>query len=61
MFARYYAVAAQDVELFDTQLKAVADAAPDILPEQRLMNTIVKQKAAALFEERGMYFLEGDV
>lgn len=60
MFARYYAVAVQDAELFDAQLKAVADADPDILPEQRLMNTIVKQKSAALYEERPMYFLEGD-
>ena len=60
MSARYYCVAAQNAKLFDEQLAAVASAPDDALPEQRLMNAVIKLKAAALSARRAEYFLEGD-
>lgn len=57
LLARYYAVQAQDRELFCSSLDAVLAASPDVLPEQRLINTTARRwaarwraRAAALFE-----------
>jgi len=47
-YAKSYAVQIQDTTLFQSLLKAVDDASIDILPEQRLVNAIAKQKARAL-------------
>jgi hypothetical protein len=47
-YARTVAVATQDQPLFESLLKQVDDASPDILPEARLANIIAKQKARRL-------------
>ncbi len=50
-YAKYYAVATMNQELFQTLLQQVIDASPDILPEQRLATMIAKRKAKALLEK----------
>jgi len=57
LLARYYAVQAQQRELFCSSLDAVLAAEPDILPEQRLINAAARRwaarwrgRAASLFE-----------
>jgi hypothetical protein len=47
-YAKSYAVQVQDTTLFESLLKTVGEASIDILPEQRLINAIAKQKAQAL-------------
>jgi tetratricopeptide (TPR) repeat protein len=47
-FAKTYAVQNQDRELFESQLQAVLQAPPDLLPEQRLANQVARKKAAKL-------------
>lgn len=50
MYAKTYAVQSQNRELFKKLLNKVIDAPADILPEQRLANTVAKQKALKLLE-----------
>jgi tetratricopeptide (TPR) repeat protein len=47
-YAKFYAVAMLDQELFDSQLKKIEEAPADILPEARLANAIAKYKARRL-------------
>jgi hypothetical protein len=47
-FAKTYAVQNQDRELFESQLQAVLQAPPDLLPEQRLANQVARKIAAKL-------------
>jgi hypothetical protein len=47
-YAKTYAVQMQDQPLFESLLKKVDDASPDILPEARLSNMIAKKKAKLL-------------
>jgi len=47
-YAKSYAVQVQDSTLFRSLLTKVEDAPIDILPEQRLVNAIAKEKAKAL-------------
>ncbi len=47
-YAKTYAVQTQNQELFESLLKKVDDASPDILPEARLSNAIAKKKARLL-------------
>jgi tetratricopeptide (TPR) repeat protein len=47
-YAKTYAVQTQNQELFDSLLKKVEDASPDILPDARLSNAIAKKKARLL-------------
>ncbi len=47
-YAKTYAVQTQNQELFESLLKEVDDASPDILPEARLSNAIAKKKARLL-------------
>ena len=47
-YAKTYAVQIQDQQLFESLLKKVDDASPDILPEARLSNMIAKKKAKLL-------------
>ncbi len=55
--AQSYAVQIQDKALFESSLKTVEDASIDILPEQRLVNAIAKQKAKALLaKESDLFF-----
>ena len=55
--AQSYAVQVQDKALFESSLKKVADASIDILPEQRLINSIAKEKAKALLaKEDDLFF-----
>jgi tetratricopeptide (TPR) repeat protein len=49
-YAKTYAVQTQNQELFESLLKKVDDASPDILPEARLSNAIAKKKARLLRE-----------
>jgi tetratricopeptide (TPR) repeat protein len=48
LYAKTYAVQAQDRELFKKLLSEVLDASKDLLPEQRLANEIARKKAKAL-------------
>lgn len=55
--AQSYAVQVQDKALFESSLKTVEDASIDILPEQRLINSIAKEKAKALLaKENDLFF-----
>lgn len=49
-YAKTYAVQTQNQELFDSLLKKVEEASPDILPEARLSNAIARKKARLLRE-----------
>jgi hypothetical protein len=55
-YAKMYAVAVQDKELFTSLLKKVIDAPYNIMPDQILPNAIAKQKAATLLENVEKYF-----
>ncbi len=55
--AQSYAVQVQDKSLFESSLNTVEEASIDILPEQRLVNAIAKQKAKALLaRESDLFF-----
>lgn len=54
--ARYYAVAAQDQELFKSLLAKVKESEAGALPESRLADEVAKKKAAALLEKINDYF-----
>jgi len=45
LFAKYYAVPAQDRELFESTLQEIISAPPDLFPEQGLANQIAKRDA----------------
>ncbi len=55
-YARTYAVAIQDQPLFESLLKQVVEASPDILPEARLANIIAKKKAQKLLAQSNELF-----
>ncbi len=55
-YARTYAVAIQDQPLFESMLKKVEDASPDIFPEARLANIIAKKKARKLLARSNELF-----
>ena len=55
-YAKTAAVALQDQQLFESLLKQVADASPDILPEARLANMIAKEKARKLLARENELF-----
>jgi tetratricopeptide (TPR) repeat protein len=55
-YARTYAVAIQDQPLFESLLKKVEDASPDIFPEARLANIIAKKKARKLLAQSNELF-----
>ena len=55
-YAKTYAVQTQNQELFESLLKKVDDASPDILPEARLSNAIAKKKAKLLREHMNDLF-----
>ena len=55
-YAKTYAVATQDQPLFESLLKQVEDASPDILPEARLANVIAKQKGRKLLAQKNELF-----
>jgi tetratricopeptide (TPR) repeat protein len=55
-YARTYAVATQDQPLFESLLKQVEEASPDILPEARLANIVAKQKARRLLAQENELF-----
>jgi hypothetical protein len=55
-YAKTYAVATQDQPLFESLLKQVEDASPDILPDARLANVIAKQKARRLLAQESELF-----
>jgi tetratricopeptide (TPR) repeat protein len=55
-YARTYAVATQDQPLFESLLKKVEEASPDILPEARLANIIAKKKARKLLAQSNELF-----
>lgn len=50
IYAKTYAVQAQDKELFENLLKEIIESPADALPEQRLANEVAKQKARNLLE-----------
>lgn len=54
--AKYYAVAAQDQELFKKLLQGVQTSQAGVLPEARLDDEVAKQKAAVLLEKINDYF-----
>lgn len=54
--ARYYAVAAQDQELFKSLLAKVREAPAGALPRARLADEVAKRKAAALLQQMEEFF-----
>ncbi len=50
LYAKTYAVQAQDRKLFERLLKTVLQTPADVLPEQRLANEVAKLKAQNLLE-----------
>ncbi len=55
-YARYYAVQVQDSKLFEELLEKVLTTSSDVLPEQRLINSISKRKAEKYLNEIETYF-----
>jgi TRAP transporter T-component len=55
-YAKTYAVATQDQQLFESLLKQVDDASLDILPEARVVNVIAKKKARKLLAQSNELF-----
>ncbi len=55
-YAKTYAVATQDQQLFESLLKQIEDASLDILPEARLANVIAKKKARKLLAQSNELF-----
>ena len=55
-YAKTYAVVTQDQPLFESLLKQVEEASPDILPEARLANIIAKKKAQKLLAQSNEIF-----
>ena len=55
-YAKTYAVATQNQQLFESLLKQIQDASIDILPEARLANVIAKQKARKLLAQENELF-----
>ena len=58
--AKLLAVGTQDKKLFDRLTAGIAKADPAALPEQRLMNAVLIQKAAKLEKQASELFLEGE-
>ena len=56
MYAKIYAVRAQDAELFDKLLGDIAAADENILPAQTLANNVAKLKAKKLMESKNDLF-----
>jgi len=50
-YARYYATAALDRALFESELEKVIAAPADVMPEARLINEIAKRRARKLLDE----------
>lgn len=59
MFARYWAVQAQDRKAYCDLLRDVITAPEELLPEQRLMNTVAKIWAERWRKRAGDLFAEG--
>ncbi|MBN2145547.1 MAG: hypothetical protein JW774_13110 [Candidatus Aureabacteria bacterium] len=57
LYARYYAVAVQDRQLFQTLLKEIEVFDAALFPEQRLSNLIAKEKAKALLQKEEELFI----
>jgi hypothetical protein len=55
-YASIYAVQVQNRELYESLLKKVISAPIDILPEQKLANSIAKKKAEQLLKKIDEYF-----
>ncbi|MGD0590492.1 MAG: TRAP transporter TatT component family protein [Bacteroidota bacterium] len=55
-YAKTYAVATQDQQLFESLLKQIEDASLDILPEARVVNVIAKKKARKLLAQSNELF-----
>ena len=55
-YARYYAVQTQDRGLFEELLEKVVATSSDVMPEERLANSISKRKAEMYLEEIDAYF-----
>jgi hypothetical protein len=56
MYAKAYAVHAQEPELFDKLLGEIDSASEDALPAQRLANNVAKLKAKKLMEKKNDLF-----
>lgn len=56
LYAESYAVQTLNDELFTKLLNDVIEADLDILPEQKLVNTVAQQRAAALLERKDSLF-----
>jgi hypothetical protein len=56
MMAKSYAVIVQDRALYESTLKAVLAAPPDLWPEQRLANELAKRRAARYLAHVEDYF-----
>lgn len=52
LFAKYYAVAVQAEDLFSEQISLIKDFDPDLFPEERLANILIKKRAEKLSARR---------
>lgn len=57
VYARYYATAKKDKELFVSTLTRIIDAPDDLFPDEAFVNAAIKQKAAELLLKVNDYFL----
>lgn len=56
-YARYYATAVQNKKLFDTLLTDCRDFKPESCPSERLVNTLIRERAQKLLESADQYFI----
>jgi len=56
LYAKFYCYRVQDADEFESRLRYVLDQPDTILPEYRLLNALVKQKAANLLKEKDELF-----
>ena len=61
LMARYYAVPAQDRDLFGRTLREIISAPSDLLPEQRLANELAKRRAERLLGREDKLFFSNEI
>ena len=56
-YARYYATAMQNKDLFRQLLKSCLDFKPENHPSERLVNTLIRERAKKLLESEDQFFI----
>jgi hypothetical protein len=58
LYARYLSVAKQEPERFESELRAVLEASPEILAGQRLITVVAKRRASRLLQRKAALFAQ---